>query len=137
MVVGLAVDPFNPPTLCAIQYVGSTARTRVIPAPPTAGPRWENVELDGLEQTITLLVFDPRSAIRSMRSTGPTPVDGNIYRSTDGGVTWENIGGNRLPESRFGEPWHASMVLVPDPAPGGALYAATPGGLFKWVPSDR
>ena len=33
-------------------------------------------------------------------------------------------------------PYGQWVVLVPDPAPGGALYAATRGGLFKWVPRD-
>ena len=44
----------------------------------------------------------------------------------DAGATWESVGENL----------RDAVSLVPDPAPGGALYAATAGGLFKWVPGE-
>jgi len=48
-----------------------------------------------------------------------------IYRSVDGGATWENIMGE-LPDTGY-------LNIVIDPASSGGLYATTTGGLFKWV----
>jgi hypothetical protein len=49
-----------------------------------------------------------------------------LYRSTDGGATWQSITGELSDRGDIDN-------IVIDPAPGGGLYAATGQGLFKWV----
>ena len=134
-VVSLAIDPYNPANLWVVQDDLSENGQSIIRRSTDGGATWENVKLDGLERWITWLLFDQRSPNTVYAWSGPNnPWEGTIYRSTDGGATWENIGRN-IPTGYL-------PVLVPDqalaldPAPGGALYAATSGGLFKWVPRD-
>ena len=50
-----------------------------------------------------------------------------VYRSKDEGATWENITGELAATAYVSS-------LVTESAPGGTLLAATPQGLFKWVP---
>ena len=51
-----------------------------------------------------------------------------LYRSTDGGDTWQNITGE-LADTEV-------LNLVIDPASSKGLYAMTERGLFKWVPGE-
>ena len=129
VVVSLAVDPYNPETIWAIQDNLSDNGRSVIHRSTDGGATWENVEFDGLEQWTSWLVADQRSSgVLYALSGSKDPWGGDVYRSTDAGATWEDIGGNI--------PTELMPVVVPDPAPGGALYAATGGGLFKWVPRE-
>ncbi len=139
-VVSLAVDPYNPGTIWAIQNDLSDdddgQSKSVIRRSNDDGATWETVKLDGLEQWIMWLLFDQRSPNTLYAWSGSdNPWEGTVYRSTDGGVSWENIGRN-IPTGYL-PVLVPNPALAPDPAPGGALYAATEGGLFKWVPSDR
>jgi hypothetical protein len=67
-----------------------------------------------------------------------------VHRSTEGGATWEDIGEGILASGWLTSGWGLGgplgpepLHLAPDPAPGGALYAATTRGLFKWVPDSN
>ena len=71
------------------------------------------------------LLFDPRSPDTVYVSCALVGGPG-LYRSTDGGATWQNITGELADAER--------LSLVIDSAPGGGLYAVTERGLFKWVP---
>jgi photosystem II stability/assembly factor-like uncharacterized protein len=130
-VVGLSVDPHDPNIVWAIQNGLSDGEHSVIRRSTDGGATWEKVELEGTANRIMSIVFDPQSANTLYAYNGGTSYwDGTLHRSTDGGATWENIGEN-IPG------WLETASLVPDPAPGGALYAATEGGLFKWMPTTQ
>jgi photosystem II stability/assembly factor-like uncharacterized protein len=130
----LAVDPYNPDTVWAVQDGGvdqsGTARS-LIRRSTDGGATWEQVELAGLgvrTESTERLLFDPRLANTVYAVAGAPEGQTAIQRSTDGGTTWENIGEN-LPAPVF--------LLAPDPASEEGLYAATSGGLFKWVPNGE
>ena len=129
-VVDLSVDPHNPSIVWAIQNGLAEGEHSIARRSTDGGATWEKVKLEGTADRISSIVFDPRSANTLYAYTGGTSYwDGTLHRSTDGGATWENIGAD-VPY------WFETASLVPDPAPGGALYAATSGGLFKWVPGQ-
>ncbi len=50
-----------------------------------------------------------------------------VYRSTDRGDSWQEIGDLQLPAV-------GGYLTRLVPAPGGVLYAVGPRGIFKWVP---
>ncbi|MCL5735742.1 MAG: hypothetical protein M1274_09195 [Actinobacteria bacterium] len=130
-VVDLSVDPHHPGVVWAIQNGLSDDEHSVVRRSTDGGATWEKVELDGRAERIMWLVFDPHAAGTLYAYTGGTGFwDGTLHRSTDGGASWVNIGEN-MPS------WLETASLVPDPAPGGALYAATSDGLFKWVPGGE
>jgi photosystem II stability/assembly factor-like uncharacterized protein len=132
----LAVDLFEPDTIWAVWWVeesppaGSTVggeERRVVRRSADGGAMWEDMDVRGLEgRELWTLLFDPsrRGAMYAVTS-GPDLWGEVIYRSTDSGATWVSTGQDR--------PFEWGTMVASDPA-GGGLYAATPQGLFKWVP---
>ena len=118
----VVADPQAPSTIYAFAYLGDPDQLADALLKSTdAGATWENLVEKDWALHVRLAAVD-----RHNPEIAWTISNGIVRRSTDGGVTWENTGEN-LPNA---------VSLVPDPAPGGALYAATAGGLFKWVPGE-
>ncbi len=129
-VVDIAVDPHDPFGVYAVQCsdTGAYSVSRSV----DGGATWQKVDLEGPAKYIQQLLFDPRSpdtlyvltsqVVESVAKAG-------MYRSVDGGATWENIMGE-LPDTGY-------LNIVIDPASSGGLYATTTGGLFKWVPKSE
>ncbi len=125
-VVDIAVDPHDPFGVYAVQCsdTGAYSVSRSV----DGGATWQKVDLEGPAKYIQQLLFDPRSpdtlyvltsqVVESVAKSG-------MYRSVDGGATWENIMGE-LPDTGY-------LNIVIDPASSGGLYATTTGGVFKWV----
>ena len=92
------------------------------------GRTWRKVTLEGAARYLKRLVFDPLSLgtlyALTMERSGSQVTPG-IYRSSDDGATWEDIGG-------LGD--LGPLDLLADPAPDGTVYAVTLRGLFKWAP---
>jgi photosystem II stability/assembly factor-like uncharacterized protein len=101
------------------------------------GSNWEQVE-SGETRSVDRLLFDPRSPDKQYVITSRLAGDeyrGQVWReglsrSTDGGATWENLTGDLSARGDINN-------IVVDPAPGGAIYAATEAGLFKWTLADN
>ena len=79
------------------------------------------------------MLVDPRSSDTVYVPTHPVvnadPADPSLYRSTDGGATWQDI---------IGELSHESPRFLTGPAPGGGgLYAVTSEGIYKWAPAGE
>ena len=76
------------------------------------------------------IIFDPRAPgtlyARSFGSWG----EGTLYRSTDGGATWQDVTEGRERDGTF------VFSCVIDPASSNGLYAATEQGLYRWVPDE-
>jgi hypothetical protein len=134
----LTVDPNRARTVWAVWLVRDSrdkAVHSIVRRSTDGGASWSEVKLEGLGAYSAVLRFDPSSPdtlyVLTYRVIPEVPSEA-LYRSTDGGATWENITGALHAESR-------NLVfdhLAVETAPGGMLYAATARGLFKWVPSD-
>jgi photosystem II stability/assembly factor-like uncharacterized protein len=129
-VVDIAVDPHNPSNVYAVQC--SDAGAYSVSRSVDGGATWQKVRLEGPAKYIRQLLFDPRSPDTLYVLTFQvveSVVAAGVYRSTDGGATWENIIG-KLPATGY-------VSIVIDPASTKGLYATTTGGLFKWVQSSE
>ena len=97
-----------------------------------AGARLMNWAVTGpMGGDVRSLVFDPRDANRLYFGT----IDGQIYRSDDGGETWARLEG-------FNRPGLIMDHLIVDPRDSNTLYAAAhrhkePGGFFKTKDGGR
>jgi photosystem II stability/assembly factor-like uncharacterized protein len=91
-----------------------------------AGARLMNWAITGpMGGDVRSLVFDPRDPHRLFFGT----IDGQIYRSEDGGETWARLEG-------FNRPGLIMDHLIVDPRDSNVIYAAAhrhkePGGFFK------
>ncbi len=138
----IAVDAHTPSNVYVIQSQGLGSGPNPVFRSPDGGATWEKVDLANLEGlgepfwSPERLLFDPRSPdtlyVPVVRAVG-WGIGAGLYRSTDGGATWENIIG----ELSGDEAYSVALNVVIDPAPGGGLYAATEAGLFKWVPKSE
>jgi photosystem II stability/assembly factor-like uncharacterized protein len=118
----VVADPQAPSTIYAFAYQGDPDHSAEALLKSTdAGATWESLLEKDWGLHARLAAVDPHNP-----EIAWTIQNSMIRRSTDAGATWENIG-ETLPNA---------VSLVPDPAPGGAFYAATVGGLFKWVPGE-
>jgi photosystem II stability/assembly factor-like uncharacterized protein len=129
-VVDIAVDPHNSSDVYTVQCSDSGAYS--VSRSVDGGTTWHNVPLEGPAKYIRQLLFDPRSPGTLYVLTFQvieSVVNAGVYRSTDGGATWEDIIG-KLPDTGY-------FNVVIDPASARGLYAATTGGLFKWVESSN
>jgi photosystem II stability/assembly factor-like uncharacterized protein len=98
------------------------------------GVTWEPAGFQLPAGNIAGLLFDPGSPetvyVRTYEHSD-TESGGevcNVYRSTDGGASWQNIAGE-LAEAM-------DLQIVIDPTSNGAVYGLTSSGLYKWVPED-
>jgi uncharacterized protein (TIGR03437 family) len=74
------------------------------------------------QQYLTGVAFDPQNPLRAY-VTAWGYVTGNVFRTTDGGATWQDIGSsNRLPNA----PVNAVVV-----DPRGPIYVASDVGVFR------
>jgi photosystem II stability/assembly factor-like uncharacterized protein len=125
--LALAIDPHAPSRMLI-----TTEETPVWHRSTDGGRTWHHFVVHGPAMYPEYLVFDPRRRHTVYAVTAwdesHSYVYPAVYRSTDGGATWEDISWD-LPDN-----WPA---LVVDAAPGGALYAATEAGLYKWVPRGQ
>jgi photosystem II stability/assembly factor-like uncharacterized protein len=126
-VTSLAIAPGSPATIWVTTNWGSNA----IWCSTDGGDTWtkaaDSGELGGAWLAEEVLV-DPRSSDTVYVPTSALDADPGLYRSTDGGATWQNI---------IGELSDESPHFLTGPAPGGGLYAVTPQGLYKWVPAGE
>lgn len=95
-----------------------------------ATPTWTAIDDNGAadplpNRVITRLVFDPSDALRVYACFAGFAAD-NLWRSVDGGVTWQRITGT-LPLALPTAPVYG-MAVHPDD--GAVLYAATEVGVF-------
>jgi photosystem II stability/assembly factor-like uncharacterized protein len=122
----LVIDPSSPSNVYVFLQTGSGSYT--VSRSVDGGVTWENVGLEGAGKYLEQVRFDPHSPDRLYVLTSQaaeSDSEQGLYRSEDGGGTWESIGG---------EVADAGIVdIVVDSAPGGALYAVTESGLFKWA----
>ena len=122
----IVVDP-NAPDSVYVVDVDAAGLSTVFHS-VDGGRKWEKVTLKGAARYLRRLVFDPLSLgtlyALTMQRSGSQVTPG-IYRSSDGGATWEDIGG-------LGD--LGPLDLLADPAPDGTIYAVTLHGLFKWAP---
>jgi photosystem II stability/assembly factor-like uncharacterized protein len=126
----IAVDPHAPAGVSVLQKTDAGLFT--VSRSVNGGATWDKVALEGLGLYIQELAYDPHSAgtlyVLTAEPIGKVMRAG-IYRSVDGGLTWGRITGGLA---------DAGLVRIEvDPAPGGALYAVTERGVFKWVPSGK
>jgi photosystem II stability/assembly factor-like uncharacterized protein len=138
----IAVDSHTPSNVYVIQSQGLGSGPNPVFRSPDGGATWEKVDLANLEGlgepfwSPQRVLFDPRSPdtlyVPVVRAVG-WGIGAGLYRSSDGGVTWENIIG----EFSGDEAYSVALNVVIDPAPGGGLYAATEAGLFKWLPKSQ
>ena len=125
-VADIVIDPHTSSNVYAVQC--SDAGTYSVSRSVDGGATWQKVRLEGPAKYIRQLLFDPRSPDTLYVLTyhvSKSLVAAGMYRSTDGGATWENIIG-QLPDTGY-------LSIVIDPASTRGLYATTTGGLFKWV----
>ncbi|MGE0144187.1 MAG: hypothetical protein AB7I19_10840 [Planctomycetota bacterium] len=95
-----------------------------------SSPSWVAIDDNGAsnplpDRVVTRLVFDPSDAQRVYACFGGFSTD-NLWRSTDGGVTWQPITGSgalRLPTAPV-------YCVAVHPDHGDVLYAATEVGVF-------
>lgn len=137
MVSAIAVAPTNPNRVVAGMTGGAVVSTdRAL----TAGPdtEWTSSVLRR-GAFISWLAFDPRDD-RVVYATTSTFDGKHVFKSADGGVTWEQIDGNgpgRLPNV----PVHSIVV---DPADTRRLFVGTDRGVFvstsggqRWAVEDN
>lgn len=126
----LVIDPSSPSNVYVFPQAGSGSYT--VSRSVDGGATWENVGLEGAGRYLEKVRFDPHSpgtlyALTSQAAESDS--EQGLYRSEDGGGTWVNIGGELA---------DAGIVdIVVDFAPGGALYAVTESGLFKWAAQNQ
>jgi photosystem II stability/assembly factor-like uncharacterized protein len=132
-VTDIAVDVGVPSILYAIHWYDIAWGQCTVSRSHDGGTTWEKAELRGVARGLWRLRFDPRSPDTIYAFTGSltrgSTWSTDLHRSTDGGTTWKNVTGTL----------RGSQVLrvVIDSGPGGALYATTEAGLFKWVPVGK
>jgi photosystem II stability/assembly factor-like uncharacterized protein len=96
------------------------------------GVTWQQVDFSALGEYFEQPLFDPRSPdtvyarVATLKGEDYSLV--GVFRSTDGGVKWNNI----IDELVAGD---TSLTIAISPSDG-TLYATSPRGLFKWAPKD-
>ena len=135
-VTALAVDPYNPLTIYAVQDArgdGSEDDVQTLWRSTDGGETWGRIYVEGLSDHVLSLLADPRTPdiLYSVTKTADAALV--VYRSTDGGFEWQAVG-EALPTAGLEDPAESDEPCVQiDPAPGGGLYAATGEGFYKWV----
>ncbi|MFH1833936.1 MAG: hypothetical protein ABH877_02840, partial [bacterium] len=138
----LALDAHDPAILYIIQAdepdLGAMSPTSVLRS-LDGGVRWERVNFQGIadmmtaQDKITSLLFEPGAPeTMYVRTFSLSFFEGGgeimgLYRSTDGGATWQDIAGELASADGL------SIVV----GPGGTLYGVTMSGTSKWVPGDE
>ncbi len=116
----LAVDPENPATVYAGTGHGEVFKSA------DGGDHWQQVGQPSFYATVALAI-DPETPTTLYAGTSDQieGIDGGVYRSIDGGATWEELQG--------GLPRGVTRALVIDPSSPGTLYAGKTGGpgVFK------
>jgi photosystem II stability/assembly factor-like uncharacterized protein len=143
--LSMVLDPTDRNTL----YVGGHENPRVLKS-HDGGAHWSSVwgrTNGGLESSVFALVIDPTKPTTLYAGTGdpnlfPLPRSGGVFKSTDGGASWNSAG---LRDA-------AVTVLAIDSANSSTLYAGTEStytpqgfrGMFKstdsgasWVPINN
>jgi photosystem II stability/assembly factor-like uncharacterized protein len=121
-VVDIAVDPRRPTTWYVAAASGGVWKTT------NAGTTWKPIFDDQGSYSIGCVTLDPHDPLvvwvgsgenNSQRSVG---YGDGVYRSTDGGGTWENLG---LKDSQ-----HVGKILI-DPRDSKTVYVAAQGPLWN------
>ncbi|MCW5934808.1 MAG: hypothetical protein KIT45_11030 [Fimbriimonadia bacterium] len=134
-VVALAVDPFDP----AILYAG--AGNGGLWKSVDSGLSWTCISNDLPTSSSGAITIDPVDRNTIYYGTGEYTLSLNsyggagIFRSKNGGLTWEKLDGGALSDLRISE-------IVIDPTRRTTLYAATSRGIYKstdggarWTPT--
>jgi photosystem II stability/assembly factor-like uncharacterized protein len=125
--LSLAVDPADPHTAYAVAGVGGLFKT------VNAGLSWAHSDAGLVPGVVRRVVVDPAApatvyAVVNFLIIGDMGAGGGIFKSTDGGVTW-NSAGSGLPSPFLDNP----NDLAIDPQSHGTLYAAVGNRVFKSV----
>jgi photosystem II stability/assembly factor-like uncharacterized protein len=132
----LALDPHDPLTVYARRSVwdpqaGFGPADQGIWRSDDGGNTWSQLASEGLPESDSQSLFVDPWASGTLYTAGdwtdPEETTGTIYRSTDRGDSWQDIGDLQLPAV-------GGYLTRLVPAPGGVLYAVGPRGIFKWVP---
>ena len=91
---------------------------------------WDDWPNGGYVSSIAVNPYDPLKIIMSFANYGVQ----SIWKTLDGGVTWEHISGN-LEENEDGEGTGPAVLWV-EYYPDGTLFAGTSIGLFSTVGTD-
>jgi hypothetical protein len=122
-IVTIAVAPSDPNTVYTGMTNGTVFMTRN--ALSGTGASWTARNLP-FTQDITQLTVDPGDPLTVWAATAsPIPVQGHVYRSTDGGMTWTGLS-NGLPKIPVND-------IVLDPDISNTIYAATDIGVYRSV----
>ena len=121
-IADLAIDPTDPSTWYVAVGSGGVWKTE------TGGTTWTTIFDDEEAYSIGCLELDPANANTIWVGTGEN-VSGRhvgfgagVYRSRDGGTTWENLG--------LGESNHIGMIRV-DPRDSDTVFVAAQGPLWS------
>lgn len=126
-ITALAVHPDNPNTIYAGAALGGVLKST------DGGVTWRHVSDDVPSLSVGALAIDPTDSNKIFFGTGEANASGDsyagtgMYRSGDGGSTWEFIG---LPDSR-----HIGRIAI-DPNNPQRIFVAAMGSLFSTNP-DR
>lgn len=138
-VLALAIDPANPQVL----YAGASnldpitgPNTGSVYKSTNAGANWSEVGTGIAGQDVRALLVDPADATGNTvyAGTGGSSANpGGVYRTTDGGVTWNSFS--------LGLPSYSSTSLALPPRALGAaprILAGTPAGVwdYSFVPDE-
>ncbi len=122
-IITVAVNPLNAETIFIGAAGGGIWRSY------DAGYHWEAVSDDLPTQALGAIAIDPVDTNVVYAGTGEASYaqrtfdGGGMFKSTDGGSTWFEIGQGTLP------PFARASDLVIDPANPATLYAAIPDGV--------
>ncbi len=114
----IAVAPDASGTVYVGMYVGAAVQAGAILRSADRGKSW--VSVGGSFQLVHHIVVDPSTPKTIYAATA-----GGVFRSEDGGDTWEKRGSGE------------AVALAIDPSDGSVLYAGAAGGVWKTADAGR